>query len=62
MVANMMSFESHLNEQYGGIGTPVRNKFEEDFAAFKLETMVKENDLAKGQLADGLKDKKRNRI
>ena len=53
---NLTSFEDHLDQQYGIIGTPEREKFEEGFEAFKLGVMIqelrKENGLTQEQLAD----------
>ena len=53
---NLTSFEDHLNQQYGKIGTPEREKFEEGFEAFKLGVMIqelrKENGLTQEQLAE----------
>jgi DNA-binding XRE family transcriptional regulator len=52
---NLTSFEDHLDQQYGKIGTPEREKFEEGFEAFKLGVMIqelrKENGLTQEQLA-----------
>ncbi len=52
---NLTSFEDHLDQQYGKIGTPKREKFEEGFEAFKLGVMIqelrKENGLTQEQLA-----------
>jgi len=52
---NLTSFEDHLERQYGKIGTPEREKFEEGFEAFKLGVMIqelrKENGLTQEQLA-----------
>jgi len=53
---NLTSFEDHLERQYGKIGTPEREKFEEGFEAFKLGVMIqelrKENGLTQEQLAE----------
>ena len=53
---NLTSFEDHLDQQYGKIGTPEREKFEEGFEAFKLGVMIqelrKENGLTQEQLAE----------
>ncbi len=53
---NLTSFEDHLDKQYGKIGTPEREKFEEGFEAFKLGVMIKElrkeNGLTQEQLAE----------
>lgn len=52
---SMMSFEEHLDKQYGKHGSPAREKFEEGFEAFKLGVMIhdlrKENGLTQEQLA-----------
>jgi DNA-binding XRE family transcriptional regulator len=53
---NLTSFEDHLNQQYGKIGTSERDKFEEGFEAFKLGVMIqelrKESGLTQVQLAE----------
>jgi DNA-binding XRE family transcriptional regulator len=53
---NLTSFEDHLNQQYGEIGTSERDKFEEGFEAFKLGVMIqelrKESGLTQVQLAE----------
>lgn len=53
---NLTSFEDHLDEQYGKIGTSERDKFEEGFEAFKLGAMIqelrKESGLTQLQLAE----------
>jgi HTH-type transcriptional regulator / antitoxin HipB len=53
---NLTSFEDHLDQQYGKIGTPEREEFEEGFEAFRLGVMIqelrKENGLTQAQLAD----------
>lgn len=55
-VNNLTSFEDHLDQQYGRIGTPERDQFEEGFEAFKLGVMIqelrKESGLTQEQLAD----------
>ena len=52
---NLTSFADHLNQQYGKRGTPEREKFEEEFEAFKLGVMIqelrKENGMTQEQLA-----------
>ena len=52
---NLISFEDHLDQQYGKRGTPERENFEEGFEAFKLGVMIqelrKENGLTQEQLA-----------
>lgn len=38
----MTSFADHLANQYGEYGTPSRNKYEEEFEAFKLGVMIQD--------------------
>ncbi len=38
----LMSFEEHLDKQYGKIGTENRDKFEYESIAFRLGEMLKE--------------------
>lgn len=53
---NLTSFDDHLDLQYGEIGTPEREKFEEGFEAFKLGVMIqelrKDSGLTQEQLAE----------
>ncbi len=37
-----MSFEDHLDDQYGKIGTPEREKYDEGFEAFKIGVLIHE--------------------
>jgi DNA-binding XRE family transcriptional regulator len=39
---NITTFEEFLNQEYGKIGTPKRNKYEQGFEAFKLGVMLQE--------------------
>ena len=52
----LTSFADHLDKQYGKSGTPKREKYEEDFEAFKLGAMLqdlrKEKGLTQEQLAE----------
>ncbi|MCM5662246.1 helix-turn-helix domain-containing protein [Galbibacter mesophilus] len=52
----LTSFDDHLNEQYGEIGTESRKKFEEEFEAFKIGVLIQEarkrQQLTQQQLAD----------
>lgn len=54
--SKLTSFTDHLDEQYGKKGTEKRNKYEEDFEAFKLGVMLqelrKEQGLTQEQLAE----------
>ena len=36
------SFDDHLNEQYGEIGTESRDQFQEEFETFKIGILIKE--------------------
>lgn len=53
---NLTSFASHLESQYGKKGTAERDKYEEEFEAFKLGVMLqelrKEQGLTQEQLAE----------
>lgn len=42
MKNNSKSFRTHLDEEYGLIGTAQRAKYEADFEAFKLGVMLQE--------------------
>ncbi len=39
---NLTSFADHLDKQYGKRGTATREKYEEEFEAFKLGVMLQE--------------------
>ena len=39
---NITTFEEFLNQEYGKIGTPKRDKYEQGFEAFKLGVMLQE--------------------
>ena len=53
---NLTSFADHLDKQYGKKGTANRDKYEEEFEAFKLGVMLqelrKEQGLTQEQLAE----------
>ncbi|MBU6159107.1 MAG: helix-turn-helix domain-containing protein [Bacteroidetes bacterium] len=53
---NMTSFAEHLDSQYGKRGTKTRERYEEEFEAFKLGVMLqelrKEQGLTQEQLAE----------
>lgn len=40
--SNLKSFRQHLNDEYGEIGTPARDEYEEGFEAFKLGVILQE--------------------
>lgn len=44
---NLTSFADHLDKQYGTLGTPARENYEEGFETFKLGAML--HDLRKEQ-------------
>jgi len=54
---NLTSFEDHLDQQYGELGTPEREKFEEGFEAFKLGVMIQELRKVKGMTQEQLAKK-----
>ncbi len=54
---NLTTFKDHLDQQYGEIGTPEREKFEEGFEAFKLGVMIQELRKEKGLTQEQLADK-----
>ena len=37
-----ITFNEHLDREYGKIGTPARDKYEQEFEAFKLGVMLQE--------------------
>ena len=53
---NLTSFEDHLDKQYGKKGTGSREKYEQEYEAFKLGVMIqelrKEQGLTQEQLAE----------
>lgn len=53
---NITSLSDHLDQQYGKKGTLKRNKFEQEFEAFKLGVMLqelrKEKGLTQSELAE----------
>lgn len=38
----LVSWESHLDKQYGKKGTETRNKYEEEFEAFRIGVIIQE--------------------
>lgn len=53
---NITLLEYHLNEQYGKKGSVTREKFQEDFEAFKIGVLIQEarknQNLTQQELAD----------
>ena len=39
---NLTSWDDHLDEKYGQLGTPSREKYEEEFEAFKIGVLIQE--------------------
>ena len=39
---NLVSWDSHLNKKYGKRGTATRNKYEQEFEAFKIGVLIQE--------------------
>ena len=39
---NLTSFNDHLDQQYGKKGSPARDKFEQEFEAFKIGILIQE--------------------
>jgi len=39
---NLVSWDDHLDHKYGKIGTPSRDKYEQEFEAFKLGVLIQE--------------------
>lgn len=52
----LTSWDDHLNKKYGEIGTPSREKYEEEFEAFKIGVLIQEarrkQHLTQAQLAE----------
>ena len=53
----LTSFSDHLDEQYGKKGTETREKYEEEFEAFKLGVMIQELRKEKGLTQEQLAQK-----
>ena len=39
---NLVSWDDHIDQKYGKIGTPKRDKYEEDFENFKIGVLIQE--------------------
>ena len=39
---HLTSFDDHLDQQYGQEGSPTRDKFEQEFEAFKIGVLIQE--------------------
>lgn len=53
----LTSFADHLDEQYGKKGSEQREKYEEEFEAFKLGVMIQEPRKEKGLTQEELAQK-----
>lgn len=40
--SNLISWDDHLDEKYGKMGTPSREKYEEGFENFKIGVLIQE--------------------
>ncbi len=40
--SKLVSWDSHLDKKYGKIGTATRNKYEEEFEAFRIGVLIQE--------------------
>jgi DNA-binding XRE family transcriptional regulator len=38
----LVSWDNHIDEKYGKTGTPTRDKYEEEFEAFKIGVLIQE--------------------
>ena len=54
--SRLTSWDDHLDKKYGEIGTPTREKYEEEFEAFKIGVLIQEarkkQHLTQAQLAE----------
>ncbi len=57
MDSKLKSFTAHLDEQYGEKGAETREKYEEEFEAFKLGVMIQELRKEKGLTQEALAQK-----
>jgi DNA-binding XRE family transcriptional regulator len=39
---NLVSWDDHLDNKYGKLGTPSRDKYEEEFETFKIGVLIQE--------------------
>lgn len=39
---NLVSWDDHLDKKYGKIGTPTRDRYEEEFENFKIGVLIQE--------------------
>jgi len=39
---SLVSWDDHLDKKYGNVGTPARDKYEEEFENFKIGVLIQE--------------------
>ncbi len=55
--SKIINFEDHLDQEYGKKGLPSREKYEQEFEAFKLGVMLQELRKQRGMTQQELADK-----
>jgi len=55
--SNLKSLDELIDEEYGKLGTPKRDKFEKGFEAFKLGVLIQQARLEKGMTQEELAEK-----
>ena len=54
--SNLTSWDDHLDKKFGEVGTPTRNKYEEEIETFKIGVLIQEarkkQNLTQEQLAE----------
>ena len=55
--SNLKSLDELIEEQYGKLGTPKRDKFEKGYEAFKLGALIQQARLEKGMTQEELAEK-----
>jgi len=55
--SNLKSLDELIDEEYGKLGTPKRDKFEKGFEAFRLGVLIQQARLEKGMTQEELAEK-----
>jgi len=55
--SNLKSLDEFIDEQYGKLGTPKRDKFEKGYEGFKIGALIQQARLEKGMTQEELADK-----
>ncbi len=55
--SNLKSLDEFIEEQYGKLGTPKRDKFEKGYEGFKIGALIQQARLEKGMTQEELADK-----